>query len=151
MPRNKTDIYTQIQTLLEREAAVLEHPQDAESWYQLGVKQQANEREDKAIQALQKAVELDPSMLPAWVELSVSYSNDGNRSGACLAIEEWINRNAAYSNIVETWKRNNTMTSPLRVKDLIECLIVMARSSRGNVDADVQVALGVLLNTTEVY
>ncbi len=33
---------------------------NARAWYELGVKQQENEREDRALQALERAVELDP-------------------------------------------------------------------------------------------
>lgn len=137
--------------MLEREAAVLDDPQNAEAWYKLGVKQQANEREGKAIQALQKAVELEPSMLPAWMELAVSYTNDGNKTETYSAISEWIERNPKYTEAVAQWKQNNGHSFPLAVEGLIDCLVTLARSvSDDDLDADVQIALGVLLNTTEV-
>jgi peroxin-5 len=133
------------------EAAVLDNPQNAMAWFNLGVKQQANEREDKAIQALRKAVELDPSMLSAWIELSVSHTNDGNREAAYTAINEWIGRNPAYSETVSRWRSGRVSSNPMKVEELIDCLVTMARSSNdGELDADVQIALGVLLNTTEV-
>lgn len=138
--------------MLEREAAVLNDPRNAEAWYSLGIKQQANEREGRAIQALQKAVELDPFMLPAWMELAVSYTNDGNKTEAYAAMAAWIERNPKYTDAVSRWKQRQGRSSPLlAVEGLIDCLVTMARSiPDGELDADVQIALGVLLNTTEV-
>jgi peroxin-5 len=132
---------------------VLRDPEDAQAWFDLGVKQQANEREDKAIQALRRAVELDPSLLAAWLELAVSYTNEGKRSHAYDAIEDWITRKEIYANAVRRWKESEAGSSSKadRAQDLIGCLIEMARSVPGGaIDADVQIALGVLLNTSEV-
>lgn len=45
----------------------------------------------------------------------------------------------------------NGASIALRQKDLVECLMTMARMSpNGEIDADTQIALGVLLNTSEV-
>jgi peroxin-5 len=132
---------------------VLRDPENAQAWFDLGVKQQANEREDKAIQALRRAVELDPSLLAAWLELAVSYTNEGNRSHAYDTVENWINRKQIYADAVRRWKDFNTDSHSRadRAQDLIGCLIEMARSVPGGaIDADVQIALGVLLTTSEV-
>ncbi|KAG8831099.1 hypothetical protein FRC17_003664 [Serendipita sp. 399] len=139
-------------SVLEREAAVLSDPSNAMAWYHLGVKQQANERELKAIQALRKALELDPSLLPAWMELAVSYTNDGNRNEAYNAIREWIDHNPKYTQAVAQWKaRRSPLSTPI-AGELIDCLVTMARSAPDEeLDADVQIALGVLFNTTEEY
>lgn len=126
-------------------------PTNAEAWYQLGIKQQSNEREDKAIQALRKAVELDPSLLSGWMELSVSHTNEGNRTDAYKAIGEWIERNQGYAEVVARWKQRRAFSSPPSAAELTECLLAMATSVPGDdLDPDVQIALGVLLNTTEV-
>lgn len=137
---------------MESEAAVLKDPQNAEAWYQLGVKQQSNEREDKAIQAFRKAVELDPSLLHAWMELAVSYTNEGNRTETYASILEWIGRNTRYADIVTKWNQTKTFSDPPDVQQLTDCLVAMATSmADGELDPDVQIALGVLLNTTEDY
>ncbi|KAL9936915.1 hypothetical protein V8E36_004150 [Tilletia maclaganii] len=50
-------------SVLEREAAVQDDPTNAaQAWYDLGVKQQENEREGLAISALHRAVQLDPKL-----------------------------------------------------------------------------------------
>lgn len=130
-------------------------PSNASAWFELGVKQQENEREQKAIQALRRALELDPTHLPSWLALAVSYTNDGNRIGAYEAVQEWIERNAGYRDAVRAFRANSVLeedaTQAERFDHLIECLIAMARSSTsGEIDADIQVALAILMNTNEV-
>jgi len=126
-------------------------PTNAAAWFELGVKQQENEREAKAIQALQRATELDSTHLSAWLALSVSHTNDNNRLGAYDAVREWALRNPTY----ETVLAGTTLAAGKRgdFPGLIDVLIQMARHAdqQGGVDADVQVALAVLLNTTEEY
>lgn len=141
-------------SVLKLEAVVQRDVNNAAAWYELGVKQQENEREKKAVQALERSVELDPTHLGAWLALSVSYTNDNNRMGVYNAVKEWAIRNPKYKHMVQ----NATLTSAINVSApnfdaLVECLISMARSTDevGGVDADVQVALAVLLNTTDEY
>lgn len=126
-------------------------PTNAAAWFELGVKQQENEREAKAIHALQRAIDLDPTHLPTWLALSVSYTNDNYRLGAYDAIREWVLRNPKYETVVSgTGLATDTRGD---FAGLIDVLIRMARSTdqkQGGVDADVQIALAVLLNTTEV-
>jgi peroxin-5 len=128
---------------------------DATVWYELGVKQQENEREHKALQALQRAVDLDPSHLPAWLALAISYTNDNNRKGTYDAIYEWVSRNEKYQEAVKQFRSqisaNDHMSLAERYGQLIQCLITMARSDlTKDIDADIQIALAVLLNTNEV-
>ncbi|KAG1776932.1 hypothetical protein EV702DRAFT_1226519 [Suillus placidus] len=141
-------------SVLKLEAAVQRDGNNAAAWYELGVKQQENEREKKAVHALERSVELDPTHLGAWLALSVSYTNDSNRIGVYNAIKEWVIRNPKYKHMVQnTTLTTANISSPGDFEALIECLISMARSADevGGVDADVQVALAVLLNTTDEY
>ncbi|KAF8839469.1 TPR-like protein [Paxillus ammoniavirescens] len=139
------------ESVLELEAAVQRDPTNAAAWFELGVKQQENEREAKAIQALQRSIDLDPSHLPAWLALSVSYTNDNNRMGTYNAVKEWVLQNPKYQDIVSQTSLGSD--SPGDFAGLVDVLINIARSAdqKGGVDADVQVALAVLLNTTEDY
>lgn len=141
--------------MLELEATVQRNPTNASAWYELGVKQQENEREQKAIQALQRAVDLDPSHLLTWIALAVSYTNNGNRTGAYDAINEWVSRNTKYQDAVDKYRAEvpDDPTGPAteRFNQLIQCLISMARDDMSDdIDADIQIALAVLLNTNEV-
>ncbi|KIK91353.1 hypothetical protein PAXRUDRAFT_149676 [Paxillus rubicundulus Ve08.2h10] len=139
------------ESVLELEAAVQRDPTNAAAWFELGVKQQENEREAKAIQALQRSIDLDSSHLPAWLALSVSYTNDNDRMGTYNTVKEWVLQNPKYQDIVsQTTLRSD---SPGDFARLVDVLINMARSAdhKGGVDADVQIALAVLLNTTEDY
>jgi peroxin-5 len=148
-----------LQSVLEIEAVVQRDPSNARAWYELGVKQQENEREQQAISALQRSLELDPTHLPSWLALAISYTNEGDRRGTYEAIQNWIKYNEAYRDIVDAYQAGDGGGSNGTdlFQKLIGCLIAMARGiSRpgtggdDKVDADVQIALAVLLNTNEV-
>jgi peroxin-5 len=141
------------------EAVVQRDPNNARAWYELGVKQQENEREQQAIGALQRSLELDPTHLPSWLALSISYTNEGDRRGTYKAIQNWIKHNEAYRDIVAAYEACDGAESDgtYEFQKLIACLIAMARrvsrpgtSGENEVDPDVQIALAVLLNTNEV-
>lgn len=133
-------------------------PTNARAWYELGVKQQENEREQQAIWALQRALELDPTHLPSWLALAVSYTNEGDRHGTYEAVQNWVRNNGAYRDIVTAYDANHGAASSGtdEFQALIDCLIAMARGvsqpgmSNTEIDADVQIALAVLLNTNGV-
>jgi peroxin-5 len=132
---------------------VQNNPRHPLAWYELGVKQQENERETYAVQALQRAVELDPSYLEAWLALAISYTNENDKGGACHAIEQWVRNNERYgaSRPLESLNRESETSAAGRHEQLIQCLMALARSApEGEVDADIQTALGVLFNTREV-
>lgn len=147
---------TIVESVLELEAAVQRDMNNASAWLALGVKQQENERERKALQALQHAIELDPSHLPAWLALAVSFTNDGNRLETYNAIHEWVSRNDRYMASVLQFRAQNpeklNASITERSAHLTQCLIAMARSdTNGEIDADIQIALAVLLNANEDY
>lgn len=132
--------------VLQLEATVQREPTNAKAWFDLGVKQQENERESQALLALRRAVELDPVHLPSWLALATSSTNEGLRQDTIDAAREWVVRNERYSNTVAVHGGpGETFDS------LIACLISMARHAGEEVDADVQIALAVLLNANEDY
>lgn len=140
---------------MELEATVQRDPTNSRAWYELGVKQQENEREQKAVHALRRALELDPTHLPSWVALAVSHTNEGNRQGTYHAIREWVERNDSYQDAVQGFRVSNQLgdglTQAENFQQLAECLMAMARSdTSGAIDPDIQIALAVLLNTSEV-
>ncbi len=123
----------------------------------MGVKQQENEREQKALHALRRALELDSTHLPAWLALAISHTNDGNRRGSYEAIRSWVQHNVRYREAVEAYRASHgdmedfNMAQTGNSDSLVECLIAMARSDiSGEIDADIQIALAILMNTNEV-
>jgi peroxin-5 len=117
------------------------------------VKQQENEREEKAIQALTRALSLEPSHLPAWLALSISYTNENDREAAYDSLQRWVDENKKYEGVIARYKLESAGTVALgeRHQVLIDSLLAMVRNSPdGEVDADVQIALAVLLNINEV-
>ncbi|CEH18369.1 TPR repeat-containing protein [Ceraceosorus bombacis] len=152
-----------LRSLLEREAAVQADPQDASAWLDLGVKQQENEREGLAIAALHRAIEINPALSDAWLALAVSYTNESDRPAALEATERWIHTLDQYAAVVRAHEAS-AATSGSENATLVErharitsTLMAIARagppSNAGGavVDADIQVALGVLFNASEDY
>ncbi|KAH9931071.1 TPR-like protein [Epithele typhae] len=147
---------TLYESVLEMEAAVQRDPNNAALWYDLGVKQQENEREQSAVQALRRALELDPTLLSAWLALSISHTNEGSRAAAYSAIREWVERNERYSADVARFRSLNPEPQDARPSEqlthLMQCLMSIVRENAGgDIDADLQIALAVLLNTNEDY
>jgi len=139
------------QDVLQKEASVQRDPTNAQAWYELGVKQQENEREKEAIQALRRAIEHDPGLSDAWLALAVSYTNESEPAEAYDAIEHWILGNERYRRAIGTGQSRNaeSLTARQRCNKLINTIMGIIRGNP-EVDADTQIALAVLLNTIEV-
>ncbi|GAA6032299.1 hypothetical protein JCM8097_008106 [Rhodosporidiobolus ruineniae] len=166
-------------SLLQHEANVQRDPSSAGAWLALGLKQQQNEREDLAIAALKRAVELfaadvDGSTAAeagaAHLGLAVSYTNEGRRFEAYEEIDRWVSAlgrsteatptSRAYANEIDQYRNlfgaQLPTTSRERLEYLSGLLIRLAQSHAEvggghGVDADVQIALGVLFNSSEDY
>lgn len=122
-------------------------PADHEAWFALGLKQQENEREDQAIRALAKVIELDPDYRPAYLALAVSYTNEGTHQKARVLLDKWIQMGEANAIMTETGDLGG---AGYNHDQLVERLVDLARMSPEEVDPDVQIALGVLFNSSEV-
>lgn len=159
LTRAAASLPVDMQSVLEREATVQQDPTNAGAWLELGVKQQENEREGLAIAALHHAIQLDPSLRDAWLALAVSYTNENDRMSAFEAIERWIEATPEYNLVVKQHQEESRQGSKAiqgyaeRHERLSSLLIALARhgSLQDRVDADVQVALGVLFNASEDY
>lgn len=135
--------------MLELEAAVQQDSSNHEAWYALGLKQQENEREDQAIRALTKVIDLDPDYRPAYLALAVSYTNEGEHDRARIVLSKWIDMAHTSRGGMETETEDLTGNTMAHGR-LVNRLIDLARSSPEEVDPDVQIALGVLFNSSEV-
>ncbi|CAO1631219.1 unnamed protein product [Parajaminaea phylloscopi] len=152
-----------VRSILEAEAAVQVEPTDAAAWYSLGVKQQENERERAAIAALHRAIQINPLMKDAWLALAVSYTNEGDRRATFESLERWIDSNERYSDVVASHRAATGEKGEFGRADLpyierhsrvVSALLSIARHGSqhlGEVDADVQVALGVLFNASDEF
>ncbi|ORX66971.1 TPR-like protein [Linderina pennispora] len=139
-------------TIMALETSVTQNPQDAQAWLELGLKQQENEREESAIAALRKAIQLDPNGLDAHLALAVSYTNEGYQMDAYDELHEWIAHHDRYKSLIPATAPEN-MTSANTRKDYVQDLYIQAaRMTPGqDWDPDVQVALGVLFNISTEY
>ena len=155
------------ESLLQQEADVQRDPTNAGAWLTLGLKQQQNEREELAIAALKRALELDPLVAggAAHLALAVSYTNEGRRGEAYAEINRWVDSIAteaggSYANEIEQYRGLFGAALPESMTErhtyLSNLLIRLAQSraeqkGAADVDADVQVGLGVLFNASEDY
>lgn len=145
------------QSVLELEAAVQRDPHNVEAWFALGVKQQENEREQAAIHALLRALELAPEHAQARLALAVSQTNEGQRFAAYEAIQDWVRVTPQYASALAAHRAANPeradWSQSERFSDMIRCLVGIAAATPpgGELDADVQIALAVLLNINEVH
>ena len=137
------------QGVLELEAAVQADPQDHAAWYALGLRQQENEREDQAILALSKAIQLDPESRPQYLALAVSYTNEGDPGAANVMLDKWLDLGDGRTEEDITSRHYATLADERRV--LTERLIEVARRHPEELDPEVQIALGVLFNSSEEY
>lgn len=119
-------------------------------WSALGLCQAQNEKEEAAIKALENAVKLDPKDLQALMGLAVSYTNDGYDTAAYLSLERWLE--AKYPNLVNNIEVNNTNRREVHEKVTAQFIKAAQLSPQGaEMDADVQVGLGVLFYGDEEY
>ncbi|KAF7728464.1 Peroxisomal membrane signal receptor PTS1 [Apophysomyces ossiformis] len=126
------------------EAVVQREPANSEAWMQLGNIQAQNEKEEPAIRALEKAIEVNPGNLPALMSLAVSYTNESYDQAAYQTLERWITER--YPDIVRA-KPLPEATSPFELHDRVtELFLSAARQAPDGqlMDPDVQVGLGVL-------
>lgn len=162
---HSTPLSSTYDSILQKEAAVQHDPTNSKAWLALGIKQQENEREELAIKALRRAVELDPRLGEAYLALAVSYTNENERQLSYEAIDRWVDTLAAregegrYEREVEGYRdlfgRLPEQGSRERHEYLTGLLIRLAQSRAevdgADVDAEVQIGLGVLFNTSEEY
>ncbi|CAN6669432.1 peroxisomal targeting signal receptor [Trichomonascus vanleenenianus] len=137
------------------EAALQKKPDHVDAWARLGACQAQNEKEDPAIRALERCIKLDPGNLGALMNLSVSYTNEGCENAAYATLEKWLA--TKYPTVVD---QARTQEPRLGNEDrfqlhsrVTELFIRAAQLSPdgANMDADVQVGLGVLFYGNEEY
>lgn len=133
------------EAVCQREGADLQ-----KGWSALGLCQAQNEKEEAAIKALENAVRLDPKDVSALMGLAVSYTNDGYDTAAYLSLERWLE--AKYPNLVSGIEVNKASRKEVHEKVTQQFIKAAQLSPHGaEMDADVQVGLGVLFYGDEEY
>ena len=139
--------------VLEFEDACRAEPIYFDAWKMLGCVLAEVQREAEAIVAFKEALKLEPNNLEIIMRLAVSYTNEGAHDLACQCLEQWIR--IKYPEIfIPILELQPTHPSHSELFDRIkEPFIEAARLSLGeeNIDTDVQVGLGVLMFTAELY
>jgi peroxin-5 len=129
------------------EAAVSRDPGRAEAWAALGTVWAADEKEELARMALERAV--DCGDRSSWMNLAISYVNEGQDYRALATLERWLQ--IMYPKI-EGIKIDEMNENPWAAQDrLTEMFLTAARQGvdgGGGVDPDVQTGLGVLFYST---
>lgn len=137
------------------EAAIKKDENRVEAWLKLGEVQTQNEKEVAGITALEKCLELNPENSEALMTLAISYINEGYDNAAFATLERWIS--TKYPQIAERARRESpAITDEDRFtlhKRVTELFIKAAQLSpnQANMDADVQMGLGVLFYANEDF
>lgn len=137
------------------EAAVEQDSTHVDAWLKLGEVQTQNEKEHAGIMALEKCLELSPQNTEALMTLAILYINEGFDNAAFATLERWIS--TKYPLVAQQAVKEN----PLIVdedrfslnKRVLELFIKAAQlsPSHANMDADVQMGLGVLFYANEDF
>jgi peroxin-5 len=137
------------------EAAVQENPEHIDAWLKLGEVQTQNEKEIAGLTALEKCLSLDPKNLNALMTLAVSYINEGYDNAAFATLERWIE--TKYPQISERARTTNPKINDedrySLHKRVTELFLQAAQLSPtgANIDADVQMGLGVLFYANDDF
>jgi peroxin-5 len=134
----------------------------SEAWRKLGEAQAMNERESQAIRALEEAIRVDEGNLEAYMALAISYINEGYDLAAHSTLQRYINRayphlKADIPEILQTSSdplEPGSSTNPWATLNAVTSLFLAAareNASRGMVDPEVQVGLGVLFYADSSY
>uniref|UniRef100_A0A1I7U5J0 TPR_REGION domain-containing protein n=1 Tax=Caenorhabditis tropicalis TaxID=1561998 RepID=A0A1I7U5J0_9PELO len=134
--------------MLAYEAAVQKDPQDAKAWCKLGLAHAENEKDQMAMQAFGKCLQIDSRNKEALLALSVSQANEGMENEALHQLDKWMsaylgsdasqvtNASPMYSSFLDNETFNRVEARFLEA----------ARQQGATPDPDLQNALGVLYN-----
>lgn len=140
------------------EAAVRQDENNAEIWELLGTSQAENEKDPNAIAALKKSHELNPQNRNVLMALAISYTNESLQNQALRCLIDWLRANETYTHLVtkqfEREPGTPMASSLINGPDLVDVQNLFIRAvqeSPGQVDAEIQEALGVLFNLSCDY
>ncbi|RDW91987.1 hypothetical protein BP5796_01381 [Coleophoma crateriformis] len=126
------------------------------TWRMLGTVLADNEQESRAVSALEESLRLsqeDANNIDALMRLAVCYTNEGETQKSCDALQEWLTTKypAISARHLSSSPQSNTISA--RYTHLKNMYIEAAQliPSGPRMDANVQVALGILFFSTRDY
>ncbi|KAI9061756.1 TPR-like protein [Trametes sanguinea] len=127
-----------------------------EAWILLGETRSMDERDDAAMRALMEGVkraEAAGATGAGMLSLAITFTNESLEKASHTMLLRWLNAHVPDANIPEeAWKslQNSSWHSQEQVT---EAFLKVAREqySRGEIDPDVQIGLGVLFYTSSDY
>lgn len=132
------------------EAAAKQKPDSAEIWQYLGTTLAENEQDPKAIPALKRCTELEPTNLAAIMALSVCYTNENYTNLACHTLVNWLEHHPTYRQFVPAnYKYDASIPlfmSQEQHKQVLDMFMSAVRANPQQVDYELQCGLGVLFN-----
>ncbi|RCK58856.1 Peroxisomal targeting signal receptor [Candida viswanathii] len=137
------------------EAAIQRNENHVDAWLKLGEVQTQNEKEIAGISAYEKTLEISPENSEALMNLAISYINEGYDNAAFATLERWIS--TKYPQVADRARLENpTISDEDRFslnKRVTELFLKAAQLSpnQANMDADVQMGLGVLFYANEEF
>jgi len=147
-----------IDSILALEDETRCEPLNSKAWQNLGEAYAQNDRDDKALECLTKAVEIDPKNLPALVALAVSHANKLNIDKALDALQMWLKANPDYAHIQESMEPpplppTGQQGLPQWRLDFVSDMYFKAAKLRleGDPDPELQIGMALLYNLCEKY
>eukprot|EP01116_Phalansterium_solitarium_P000217 TRINITY_DN10127_c0_g1_i2.p1 TRINITY_DN10127_c0_g1~~TRINITY_DN10127_c0_g1_i2.p1 ORF type:complete len:701 (-),score=211.05 TRINITY_DN10127_c0_g1_i2:436-2538(-) len=146
------------QAILAFEAELHRNPENSQCWHLLGQAHAENDKDDKAIAALIRAVKAEPGNSGAMMALAVSYTNDLYREQALDVLKSWIENHPQYNSIEireirdadEEEERGYRQFERYHT-EVTDMFIRAARMKPEDPDPEVQTALGLLFNLSQDY
>ncbi|CDO72496.1 hypothetical protein BN946_scf184980.g37 [Trametes cinnabarina] len=127
-----------------------------EAWILLGETRSMDERDDAAMRALMEGVKRAEAAGAAgagMLSLAITFTNESFEKASHTMLLRWLNAHVPDANIPEeAW--NSLQNSPWHSQEQVtEAFLKVAREqySRGQIDPDVQIGLGVLFYTSSDY
>lgn len=125
------------------------------AWQKLGETHAMNEHEEKAIQALVQALNIDASNLGAHLSLAVSYINEGYDQAANATLLKYMARSRPHLAPSNNFPPLETeRTDPWARLNYVRDLFLKAAredAAHGVMDPEIQVGLGLLFYSTSSY
>ncbi|KAI8335405.1 hypothetical protein BC941DRAFT_430246 [Chlamydoabsidia padenii] len=121
-------------------------------WTRMGMELQELDQDKTAIDAFRNALDLDSTILDAWLGLAISYANEHERGKVYDCLESWLDNHRTYRHLYTSTMMKDRHTI------LVDRFLVAARCAPGGsddasrlieMDADIQVILGLLFHLAD--